>query len=261
MQFSSLSRKEPWTVWVTTNWKMLKETPTPKYLICCLRNLYAGEEATVRTGHGTTDWFWIGKGVHQGCILLPYLFNLYAEHIMQNAVLDKHKLESELPGKISVTSDLQMTLPYGRKRRGTKEPLDGEWKIWLKIQHSKNEDHGIWSHLFMANRWGNNENSERLYFLGLQNHCRWWWLQPWKWKTFAPWKKSYDQPRQHIKKQTFANKGPSSQRYDFPSSHVWKWELDYREGWALNNWLLLNCDAGEDSWGSLGLHGDQTSQS
>ena len=70
----------------------------------------------------------------------------------------------------------------GRRWKGTKEPLDegerGEWTSWLKTQYSKNQDHGIRSHHFMANRWGNNENSERLYFLGLQNHCRWW-LQPW----------------------------------------------------------------------------------
>ena len=94
----------------------------------------------------------------------------------------------------------------------------------------------IRSHHFMVNRWGNNGNSEKLYFLQLQNHC-WWWLQSWNLKTFAPWKKSYDQPRQHIKKQRgyFADKGPSSQSYDFSSSHVWMWELDHKESWALKN--------------------------
>ena len=72
---------------------------------------------------------------------------------------------------------------------------------------------------------------------GLQNHCRWW-LQPWNKKTLAPWKKSYDQLRQHIKKQRhyFANKGLSSQRYGFSRSHVWMWELDYKESWAPKNW-------------------------
>ena len=91
----------------------------------------------------------------------------------------------------------------------------------------------------MANRWGNNGNSERFYFLGLQNHCRWW-LQPWNEKTLAPWKKSYDQPRQHIKKQRhyFANKGPSNQSYGFSSSHVWMWELDLKESWVLKNWYF-----------------------
>ena len=86
---------------------------------------------------------------------------------------------------------------------------------------------------------GRNGNSDRLHFLGLQNHCRWW-LQPWNSKTLAPWKKSYDQPRQHMKKQRnyFANKGPSSQSYGFSSMvlPVWMWELDHKESWVLKNW-------------------------
>ena len=88
----------------------------------------------------------------------------------------------------------------------------------------------------MANSWG---NSDRLYFLGLQNHCRWW-LQPWNEKMLTPWKESYDQPRQHIKKQRyyFANKGPSSQSYGFSSSHVWMWDMEYIESWALKNWCF-----------------------
>ena len=76
-------------------------------------------------------------------------------------------------------------------------------------------------------------------FLSLWNHCRWW-LQPLNWKTLAPWKKSYDQPRQHIKKQRhhFANKGLYNQSYGFSSSHVWVWELDHKEGWAPKNWCF-----------------------
>ena len=111
-----------------------------------------------------------------------------------------------------------------------------ERKSWLKAQHSENEDHGIQSHHFMGNGWGNSRNSGRLYFLGLQNHCRCC-LRLWNKKTLAPWKESDDQPRQHIKKQRryFANKGPSSQDYDFSSSHVWMWELDYKEIWVLKN--------------------------
>ena len=92
-------------------WKILKEMGIPDHLTCLLRNLYAGQEATVRTGHGTTDWLQIGKGVHQGCILSPCLFNLYAEYIMRNAGLMKHKMESRMPGEISITSDTQMTHP------------------------------------------------------------------------------------------------------------------------------------------------------
>ena len=96
-------------------WKILKKMVIPDHLTCLLRNLYAGQEATVRTGHGTTDWFQIGKGERQGCTLSPCLFNLYAEYIMRNDGLEKPKLESRLPGEISITSDMQMTPPYGRK--------------------------------------------------------------------------------------------------------------------------------------------------
>ena len=90
-------------------WKILKEMGIPGHLTCLLRNLYAGQEATIRTGHGTTDWFQIGKGVWQGCILSPCLFNLYAEYIMRNTSWKKHKLESRLQGEMSITSDMQMT--------------------------------------------------------------------------------------------------------------------------------------------------------
>ena len=81
----------------------------PDHLTCLLRNLYAGQEATVRTGHGTTDWLQIGKEVRQGCILSPCLFNFYAEYIMRNAGLEEAKLESRLPGEILITSHMQMT--------------------------------------------------------------------------------------------------------------------------------------------------------
>ena len=87
----------------------------PDHLTCLLRNLYAGQEATVRTGHGTTDWFQIGKGVHQGCILSPCLFNIHGEYIMQNARLDVTQLESRLSGEISIISDMQMTPPLWQK--------------------------------------------------------------------------------------------------------------------------------------------------
>ena len=82
-----------------------------------LRNLYAGQEATVRTGHGTTNWFQIRKKVCQGCILSPHLFNLYAEYIMQNARLDEAQLESRLVGEISITQDMQMTPPLWQKAK------------------------------------------------------------------------------------------------------------------------------------------------
>ena len=81
----------------------------PDHLTCLLRNLYAGQEATVRTGHGTTDWFQIGKGVCLGCILSPCLFNVYAEYIMRNTGLEETQAGIKLLGEISIASDMQMT--------------------------------------------------------------------------------------------------------------------------------------------------------
>ena len=88
----------------------------------------------------------------------------------------------------------------------------------------------------MGSRWGDSGNSVRLLIFGLENHCGWW-LQPWNWKMLIHWKESYDQPRQHIKKQRhyFANKGPSGQGYGFSSVHVWIWELDCEESWEQKN--------------------------
>ena len=87
----------------------------PDHLTYLLRNLYAGQEATVKTGHGTTDWFQIGKGIRQGCILLPCLFNLYAEYIMRNAGLEEVQAGIKIAGEISITSDMQMTPPLWQK--------------------------------------------------------------------------------------------------------------------------------------------------
>ena len=90
----------PLTVWITTNCgKFLKEMGIPDHLTCLMRNLYADQEATVRTGYGTTDWFQIGKGVRQGCILSPCLFNLYTEYIMKNARLDEEQAGIKISGR------------------------------------------------------------------------------------------------------------------------------------------------------------------
>ena len=94
-----LTMLKPLTVWITTNWKILKEMGIPDHLTCLLRNLYADQEATVRTGHGTTDWFQIGKVMCQGCILSPYLFNLYAEYIMRNAGLEEAQAGIKIAGR------------------------------------------------------------------------------------------------------------------------------------------------------------------
>ena len=110
-----LTLPKPLTLWIMINWKILKEMGISDHLTCFLRNLYAGQEPTVRTEYETTDWFQIGKGVCQDCILSPCLFNLYAEYIMRNAGWMKSKLVSRLPGEISITSDMQMTSPLCQK--------------------------------------------------------------------------------------------------------------------------------------------------
>ena len=103
-----LTIPKPLTVDHNKLWKILKKMGIPDHLTCLLKNLYAGQEARVRTAHGTTDWYQIGKGVHEGCILSPCLFNFM--HSTSREMLDwmKHKLESRLPGEISITLDMQM---------------------------------------------------------------------------------------------------------------------------------------------------------
>ena len=122
--------------------KILQEMGIQNQFTCLLRNLYAGQEATVRTGHGTTDWFQIGKGVHQGCILSPcYLTSMQSTSCEMLGWMTR-KLISRLLGEISATSDMQMILTLRGENEEKQEFLDeverGEWESWLKTQHSKN---------------------------------------------------------------------------------------------------------------------------
>ena len=163
---------KPLTVWITTNWIILQEMGILDHLVCLLRNVSAGQEATVISRHIKQAGSKSGKELRQGCILSSWLFNLYAEYIMWKARLDEAQAGIKMAGRninnLRYTDDIHS---YVRKRRRTKEPLDeierGEWKSCLKTQHSKNEDR---------------------------------WLQPWNQNMLAPWKKSYDKPTQHIKK-------------------------------------------------------------
>ena len=155
----------------------------PDHLTCLLRNLYAGQEATVRTLHGTRDWFQIGKVVQQGCILPPCLFNLQAEYIMQNARLDELQAGIKITGwniktlRFADDSTLMAESEEELKSFLMKEKEESE-KAGLKLSIKKNWNHGIKFHHFMANRRGKIGSSDRFYFLRLQN--RWQWLmQPW----------------------------------------------------------------------------------
>ena len=151
---------------------ILKVVRIPDHLTCFLKNVYAGHEATVRTAHGTTDWFQIGKEVNQGCILSPCLSNLLAEYIMRNAGLHDSqagiKIARRNINNLRYTDDIALMAG-----------LEKELKCLLNEEESEkavsklNIQHGIQSHHFMANSWRKSGNSVRLHFLGLQNHCGW----------------------------------------------------------------------------------------
>ena len=153
----------------------------PDHLTCLLRNLFAGQEATFRTGHGTTDWFQIGKRIHQGCILSPCLFNLYAEYIMRHVGLD----EAQAGIKIARRNINNLRYAYDTTLMAESEELKS---LLMKVKE-ESEKPGLKLNIQKTNimasgpitswhRWGNNGNTERLYFGGLQNYCRWW-VQPW----------------------------------------------------------------------------------
>ena len=166
--FALLTMPKPLTVWITRLWKILQKMGIPDHLTCLLRNLYAGQEATVRTGHGTTDWFQIRKGVHQGSILSLCLFNLYAG-------LDEAQAGIKFAGRnINNLRYADDTILKAESKEELKSLLmqvkEESEKAGLKLNIQKAR---IQSYHFKTNRWGNNGNSDRLYFLGLQNHCRW----------------------------------------------------------------------------------------
>ena len=175
-----LTMPKPLTVWITINcgkfWKRWEyQTTWPAFWETCMQGRKQQLELVwnnrlVPNRKKSTSRLYI-------ITLLTYIQSTSCE--MPGSV--KHKLESRLLREISITSDMQITPPIWQKvkrNRTSWRKWNNGVKSWLKSQHSKNEDHGIWSHHFMTNRWGNNGNSDRLYFLGLKNHCGWW-LQPW----------------------------------------------------------------------------------
>ena len=137
-------------------WKILKEMGIPDHLTCLLRNLYAGQEATVRAGHGTTDWFQIGKGVYQGCILSPCLFNFYAEYIMQNARLDEVQVgiknaRRNINNLRHADNNTLMTESKEEVKSFLMKLKEENENTGLKL-NIQDRDHDIWSHHFMTNR-------------------------------------------------------------------------------------------------------------
>ena len=137
-----LTRVKPLTVWITTNWNILKEMGIADHLTCLLKDLYTGQEATVRTGQGTTDWFKIGKGVCQGCMLSPCLFNLYAEYIIWNAGLDEAQSGNRISGRninnLRYADDTTLTVEHEEELKSLLRKVKEKWKSWLKTQRSEN---------------------------------------------------------------------------------------------------------------------------
>ena len=135
-------------------WKILQQMGIPDHLTCLLRNLYAGQEATIRTGHGTTDWFQIGKGVHQGCVLSPCLFNLSAEYIMRNAGLEEAQAEIKIAGRninnLRYAGETTLTAQSEELKSHLIKVKEESEKVDLKLNIQKTK-----------------------HFGGLQNHCRW----------------------------------------------------------------------------------------
>ena len=162
------------TVWTTINWKILKEMGIPNHLICLLRNLYAGQEATVRTRHGTMGWFKIGKGVHHGCRLSPCLFNLYAEYSAYSARLDDSqagiKIAKRNINNLRYADDIALMAESKEElksllMRVKEESEKGGFKV--DIQKIKI----MVSSPITSCQMGKSGNSDRFYFLGLQNYC------------------------------------------------------------------------------------------
>ena len=215
---------KPWTVWITINWKILKEMGIPDHLTCLLRNLYAGQEATVRTGHGTIDWFQIGKGVHQGWIFSPSLFNLYAEYIMRNAGLEEIQAGIKIAGRninnLRYADDTTLMAESEERKSLLMKVKEESEKAGLKLNIQKTEI--MASSLFTS--WqidGETVETVRDFILGgskiiADGDCS----HEIK-RHFLLGRKAVTNLYSILKSRDIANKDPSSQSYGFSSGHVW----------------------------------------
>ena len=168
---------KPFTVWITTNCRRLLEMGIPDHLTCLLRDLYEGQEATVRTGHGTTDWFQIGTGVHQGCILSPCLFNFYAEYIMRNAGLDEAQAGIKIAGRnINNLRYADDTTLMSETKEELKNLLmkvkEESKKVGLKLNIQKTKIMASSPIVSWQIDGETVETVSEFIFLRLQNHCR-----------------------------------------------------------------------------------------
>ena len=213
----------------------------PDHLTCLLRNLYVGEEATVRTLYGTFDWFKIKKGVQQGCLLSPCLFNLYTEHIMRKAGLDELQVGIKIGRRnISNLRYVDNTTLNGRKWRGTKEPLDAgegaEYSLRLNIKKTKimasgpitawqiegEEVEVVTNFLFLGSKITADGNYSHEIIT----------------RVLLGRKEKINLNRVLKNRDYSANKGPYRQGCGLPSGHMWLWELDCKKGRMPKNWCL-----------------------
>ena len=240
---------KPLTVWITTNcgkffkrWEYQTTLPASWETCMQIKKQQLEPDMEQRTGSK------LGKEYVKAVCCPPCLFNFYAEYIMRNAGL--HEAQAGIKIALRNISNLRNANDTTLMAESEEELMSLWMKVkeesenWLKTQHSKSEDHGIWSHHFMVNRWG---NSDRLYFFGLQNPFRWW-LQPWNQKTLAPWKKSSDKSRQHVEKQKhyFADKVHLIKAMVFPvvmygceSCTIEKAECQRTDAFELWCWRML----------------------
>ena len=175
--FALLTTPKTLAVWITTNWKLLKETGIPDHVTSLLRNLCAGQETTVRIGHGTTDWFQIRKGVCQGCILSPCLFNLYAEYSIWNAKLDETQAGIKIAGRninnLSYADDTTLSTESKEELKSLLMKVKGESeKVGLKLNIQKTKIM-IPGPITSWQIDGETAETVRDSFFGLLNHCRW----------------------------------------------------------------------------------------
>ena len=218
---------KPLTVYHNKLWIILKETGIPDHLTCLLRNLYAGQEATVRTGHGTTNWFQIGKGVRQGCILSPCLFNRYAEYIIQNAGLDEAQAGIKIAGRninnLRYADDTTLTAESEQELKSLLMKVKEESeKVDLKLNIQKTKIMAS-SSITSWQIHGETMGTVADFILGgskitADGDCS---LEIKRCLLLG--RKAMTNLNNVLKKQRhyFVSKGPSSQNYGFSSSHVW----------------------------------------
>ena len=233
---------KPLTVWITTNLKILKGMGIPDHLFCLLINLYAGQEATVRTRHGTTDWFQIRKGTCQGRMLSPCLFNIYAEYIMRNTGLDEAQLGIKIfrinINNLTYADDTTLMAESKKELKSLlmKVKEESEKAVWkLNIQKTKIMASGP-----ITSWQTDGETMEHWQILFS------WALKSLQMMTAAMklkrrlllGKKAMTNLDSILKSRDTADKGPSSQSFGLSSSHVWMWALDQKEGWAPKNWCF-----------------------